>query len=286
MTGVLEEQWLSMYLQLVDFKNKNGHANVPARYEVFKSLGYWVRRQRLVYHGGKIDPLREKLLLLVGFNFRLSEFHDWDKMYDKLLDFKKQSGHVRVTQSCQHPQLHNWLIYQRKLYWKGKLQYSRVQKLKASGVDMRNKTINMWDEKYAQLARFKKEHGHLHVCKHFNADKQLINFVKGIRRRKDRISKTRKEQLDKIGFIWNPEKTVTVLLSKERSDNQWLQRFEELKGYKNKFGTCYILTTSKTHKSLANWISVQRNNITNLSPEKISLLNEIGFFTDQKKNNN
>lgn len=280
MTKVLERRWLAMFLELVDYKKKNGDTNVPARYSQNTALGYWVRRQRLVYAEGKIDPARKELLNLIGFRFRLIDIHDWDEMYEKLCNFKELHGHVNITESFHDSQLHNWLLYQRKQYWKGKLDGKKIQSLKALGVDMRNKTINRWEEKFELLVQFKREHGHLHVCTSYGANKELISFVKVLRRSQARMSETKKKLLEDLGFNWNPQNTVTTLLNQERANAQWFQRFNELKQYKQKFGTTYIRTTSNTHKSLAAWVSVQRNGISKMSKERISLLNEIGFFID------
>ncbi len=278
MNMLLESRWISTFLQLLSFKDKNGHTDIPAKYKQNKSLGYWVRRQRLIFHEKKIDPLREQLLKLAGFNFRLLEFHNWDTMYQKLMDFKKQFNHIRITESYEDTQLYNWLVYQRKLYWRGKLEFSKVEKLNNLGIDMKNKTINSWNDKYSRLVDFKKENGHLYVCQSFSSDKQLINFVKVVRRNKDKILEQRRKKLDKLGFIWNPGKELTILLNKKRGEEMWMRRYEELKIYKKQFKTCHILTTSKTHYSLANWISVQRNKVDRLSQKKIALLNEIDFF--------
>lgn len=280
MTNALERRWVAMFLELVDFKSKNGHADVPAKYSQNRSLGYWIRRQRLVYNEGKMDLCRESLLRLIGFNFRLMAFHDWDIMFNKLLEFKTQFGHANVTESYSDTQLQNWLVYQRKLYWKGKLHHSKIERLKSVGVEMRNKTLNRWEDMYEQLVQFKKEHGHLYVCSSFGAEKELINYVKVLRRSQDTIAKKRIEFLNDLGFIWNPQNTVTTILNRGRANEQWLNRYKELKNYLQQFGTCYIPTTSRTHKSLAAWVSVQRNKVSELSEDRISLLDEIGFFND------
>lgn len=248
MTKVLERRWVAMFLELVDFIKRNGHADVPARCSQNKSLGYWVRRQRLVFHENKMDLERESLLRLIGFNFRLMEIHDWEYMLNKLLNFKKQFGHVNITGSYNDTQLHNWIIYQRKVYWKGKLDYSKVEKLKSVGVEMRNKTLNRWEDMYEQLVKFKNENGHLYVCSSFGAEKELVNFVKVLRRTKDTMSKERKEKLNNLGFNWNPQQSVNAILNKERANEQWLIRYEELKEYKQQFGTSYIVSTSKNYK--------------------------------------
>lgn len=282
MTNVLEKRWVAMYQELLAFKIKNGHANVPINYNENKKLAYWVRRQRMAYQQGTINPAREELLSLIWFNFKLLEFHDWDDMYNKLQLFKKQFGHANPTENNSDIKLHNWLVYQRKLYWRGKLDYTKIEKLKAIGVEMRNKTLNRWEDKFAELKKFKNKNGHLHVCASFGADKELITFVKVLRRSKDTMPEERKKLLTDMGFDWNPAKTVTRLLNLERANNHWLKRYNELKQYKLEFGTSYIPTTSKTNKSLSKWISVQRNNIPNLSDERMALLNEIDFFEDNR----
>lgn len=280
--NLLESRWLLMLFHLIKYKEEHGNTDVPAKYKEHKSLGYWVRHQRMSYNQGKLDPLREQLLRQLEFNFRLLELHDWGIMFEKLAEFNNKYGHVRVTEGYYDVQLFNWLTYQRKLNWRGKLAATNVKKLTELGVDMHNKTINQWDNKFAQLVKFREKNGHLYVSKHFSSDDQLINFVKVIRRHKDKISDERRTKLNNLGFIWNPGKELTTFLNKKRADEAWLKRYEELKEYKEKFGTCRIVTTSSTHHSLANWISVIKNNADKLTPERLTLLKEIDFF---KENN-
>ncbi|TKG95148.1 hypothetical protein EYV94_10585 [Puteibacter caeruleilacunae] len=280
MTNTLEQRWISKYLLLVDFKRQHGHADVPARYKNLKTIGYWVRRQRLVHTKGKLDPGRESLLKLIGFNFRLLDMHDWNKMYAKLNDFKVKFGHAHITESCEDTQLHNWLVYQRKLYWKGKLEYSKIERLKNLGVDMRNKTLNYWENKYAELVEFKEEHGHLYVAGFYGANEQLLNFVKVQRRNQDTMSPERKRLLNDIGFIWDPKKTTSTRINKERGYQHWFTRFDELKAYKEEYGTSFVSTLSKTHSSLGKWIAAQKWKHKELSQEQIALLEEVDFFKD------
>ena len=96
-TNKLEKQWFDKFNLLLEFREKHGHVNVPARYEADKSLGYWVRRQRLVHHYGEIEPIREKLLKTVGFQFRLMAIHDWNEMYQKLVAYKNKFGNTKIS---------------------------------------------------------------------------------------------------------------------------------------------------------------------------------------------
>jgi hypothetical protein len=285
MKMVLENRWLSMFMNLVEFKEENGHTNVPAKYKKYKPLGNWIHRQRGVFQEGKLDPLRQHLLKLLGFNFRLMATHEWDEMFQKLVEFKKQFGHANIKESYSDSQLYYWLKYQRSLYWIGKLEARKLKKLKQLGVDMQNKTIDRWENKFAKLIKFKKKHRHLYVSTYFTSDKQLVTFVKVLRRQKENMPVEHRKALDELGFIWNPGKELTVLLNRKRGDEAWMKRFEELKTFKAQYGTCRVLTTSTTHHSLGNWVSVQRNSIENLTADKIKLLTSIGFFEDNKLQN-
>jgi hypothetical protein len=273
-----ENKWLGMFKALVEFEEEFDHSNVPVKYPKDKSLGSWVRRQRLVFHQGKLDLLRQRLLNLINFNYRLLEIHEWDYMIHKLIQFKNQFGHVHITEGHPDVKLYNWIIYQRKLYWKDKLDGDKLSELISMGVDMRNKTLNHWEIMFDKLISFKQEHGHLNVSNTFNKDDQLFNFVKGLRRGKGTISEERREKLDKIGFNWNPGKKVSTMLNKERANVTWLKRLDELKAFKAKYKTCRVLTNSTTHHSLGAWVSKQRNNLEKLNSEQIKMLKDIGFF--------
>lgn len=143
---------------------------------------------------------------------------------------------------------------------------------------MQNKTLNRWEIKFDRLLEFKNRNRHMHVCATYTSDDELISFVKVHRRSKSKITDERRKMLDDIGFIWEPGKELSAKLNKQRADEAWLKRFNELKIYKEQFVTSHILTTSKTHHSLASWVSEQRCNIEILTLDKIDLLNGIGFL--------
>lgn len=114
MDNALEARWLTRFLELLAFKKEYGHTNVPDGYEKNRSLAYWIQRQRHLHTIKKIDTLREELLKLAGFQFRILSHHDWEEMFEKLILFKEIYGHVHITEDCEDRQLHDWLVYQRK----------------------------------------------------------------------------------------------------------------------------------------------------------------------------
>jgi hypothetical protein len=48
-TTIVDEKWHIQYLKLVDFHKEHGHCIVPSFYDIDKSLGMWVGRQRQCY---------------------------------------------------------------------------------------------------------------------------------------------------------------------------------------------------------------------------------------------
>ena len=63
----LNNLWELRYAQLVEFKNQNGHCNVPYNYTEHRQLGTWVGNQRTNYKAGKLSPERQRLLETLGF---------------------------------------------------------------------------------------------------------------------------------------------------------------------------------------------------------------------------
>jgi len=284
MENLHEKKWLSSFLELVAFKDEHGHTNMPTKYERNISLGKWVITQRTLFRKGKIDPMREQLLKLAGFNFDVHKVQNWDEMFQKLTEYKKNYGHLKIPIHYSYTQLYNWLLYQRMLYWQGKLEASKLQQLIDLGVHMQKKNLNSWETNFARLVKFKKEHGHLYVCNTFTPDKHLLHFVMNLRQTRDTMLEKRRKKLDKIGFTWKPGKYVTLLLKRKRDEETWMRHFEELKSYKAKHGTCRILQRSKSQHTLARWASEQRTrrSIERLTPEKLILLREIGLFRKYK----
>lgn len=276
MDSAREKRWITMFNELRSFKLEHGHANVPAKYEKLPQLGYWCRLQRSVETNKGLDPMRKALLEYVGFSFRLMEMHDWETMFTELVQFKEAFGHLRITQGNAYTQLCDWLTYQRKLYWSGKLEASKLLRLKKLGVDMQNKTLNAWETKFEMLRAFKKQNGHLYVSLSFGASSQLLNFVKVIRRDAHKLSEEKRKLLNDIGFSWKSDGNTLKLIAQKKSDEAWMLRFEELKTYKYIHGHCRVPAKSMDYSTLGTWVSVQRNK--ELSKERRTLLESIGFF--------
>jgi hypothetical protein len=84
-------------------------------------------------------------------------------------------------------------------------------------------------------------------------------------------------------------KRPTISKTRDNVDNshdlRWSQRFEELQDFKTRHGHCVVPAKYAENQMLARWMSSQRTAYrslregkpTNITPERIQLLNEVGF---------
>ena len=128
-------RWEEMFQQLVEFKKEHGHTNVPQRSGKYAELGTWVRNQRAAKRYNRpIIAGRGKRLDEIGFVWRLVERDAWERMLERLIEFKKIHGHCNVPQKVGvNKRLGKWVNTQRTHFKRGKLKPDRVQQLKQVG---------------------------------------------------------------------------------------------------------------------------------------------------------
>jgi hypothetical protein len=130
------EKWNTRFVELVKYKKENGHCNCPQKNG---SLGFWIKRQRLLYRSNKLKAERYQKLVGIGFAFEdviALEFkgkldQQWQDMYQILLEHKEIKGHCfNVPKTLP---LGRWLRTQRWLYRNGKMKEDRAEKLLSIG---------------------------------------------------------------------------------------------------------------------------------------------------------
>ena len=69
----------------------------------------------------------------------------------------------------------------------------------------------------------------------------------------------------------------------KKIDPRWMERLKQLKAYYHEYGDCNVSQGYKDNPSLAIWVANQRSRYKRgrLTPEKIKLLNELGFDWDR-----
>ena len=143
-----EPIWETRFQELLEYKNKHGHCNVPYRR---RPLGLWVHKQRMFRKKKKIanerierlDRLgfwwgRDKSVVvaeLVGPDTNISTFDElWEVRFRQLVDYKKECGNCKVPLKYEkNAALGLWVDRQRATNRKKKLSKERYERLSQIG---------------------------------------------------------------------------------------------------------------------------------------------------------
>eukprot|EP00980_Cylindrotheca_fusiformis_P029668 scaffold23675_cov108-Cylindrotheca_fusiformis.AAC.6 len=117
-----DTKWNARFQELVAFKEKHDHCNVPQRYYPNLALSQWVKRQRYQYKcklEGKSSPItkgRIQKLNRIGFVWDAQEML-WRTRFEELTAYKEEHGDCEVP-SCysKRPKLPLWIKCQKRQY--------------------------------------------------------------------------------------------------------------------------------------------------------------------------
>ena len=270
-----KKEWLDHLEDLKKFKNKFEHCIVPQNHPENPTLAQWVGKQRQSYKNKTLK--KEYVHILNQMNFIWDPINaSWEEKYLQLCEFKKTNGHCYIPQCYpQHPSLLGWINKQREYYKKKSLNANRLIKLESIGF-IWDPTNTAWDEKYAALCKFKETNGHCNVPQDFPQDTSLAMWV-GTQRhlykhKNKRLTSTRINDLDEIGFNWNP------------TEEAWEKHFSALSRFKETNGNCNVPKNYPENQPLADWVQRQRSYFrkSKLSQTQIEKLNKIGFAWNSK----
>jgi hypothetical protein len=139
----------------------------------------------------------------------------WNKQYEKLVEFKRDNGHCCVPRTYQEDtSLGVWVVTQRHFHSKNTIRLDRQGLLDEIGFVWRVANSAQWNKQYEKLVAFKRKNGHCIVPKRNKEDASLGAWV-GTQRgnhAKNKIKPDRKVLLDEIGFVWKLG-TVAALAS-------------------------------------------------------------------------
>jgi hypothetical protein len=133
---VQPEQWGQMFKLLLQFKEREGHCQIPINHkEEGKNLGHWIAKQQYLYRANKLDPIRQERLE------EASVYWDpfvqrWESMFELLIQFKQREGHCQVPihHKEEGKNLGGWLVTQRKAKRRKTLKKDRLDQLEKVGV--------------------------------------------------------------------------------------------------------------------------------------------------------
>ena len=113
------QNWSIRYSDLVEYKRKYGHTNVPLSYSDTK-LAIWVRNQRhqfrhlLNRRRSTMTRDRYEKLCAIDFDFGTPSREAWDRRYQELISFKERHGHCNVPHLwSENLALSRWVTCQR-----------------------------------------------------------------------------------------------------------------------------------------------------------------------------
>jgi len=110
-------KWEARFNELLEYRARFGHCNVPYHFKEKQFLYSWVKRQRHQYkllHQGKgshLTPERIRSLESVGFSWD-SHAMAWEMNYEVLQKFVQQEGHCHIP--ARETRLFAWAKRQRR----------------------------------------------------------------------------------------------------------------------------------------------------------------------------
>lgn len=199
--------WKSFINSLIEYKNENNNCNIPSGHPLYKRC-LSIRKQ---YQNGILDKHKINELNSIGFGWDINIYNDnlWNRMFNKLLDFKEEFKHVNVPRSYKDKELATWVHTQRK--YKDTMPQERKEKLISVGFEFelaKKRNEEEWNEMLNKLLNFKAKFNHVNVSSRYE-DKKLANWVNSQRKsyKAGKLSDIRYSKLLEIGFKF-PEKSI------------------------------------------------------------------------------
>ena len=160
----------------------------------------------------------------------------------------------------------------------------------ASGDDIvliRNYQSERWSERFKELIQFCEKHGNCLVPHDWKENPALAQWVKRHRYqyklkklgKRSTLTQERQHALERLGFVWDSHKAI------------WEERLGELREFQQFHFHCNVPTIFPDNPPLSIWVKCQRrqyklflrNKGSNLTEERISKLNQLGFIWNPRK---
>ncbi len=201
-SGPSSADWEQMLSKVKEFKRLNGNFVFPHK----TALSAWAIDQRILRRTNQLDPAHERALNEIGFDWEPIN-NRWERMFKELLKFKKQHGHVNVSQkSREYPKLAAWVAKQRFDKKKNRpILATRAHRLDELGFTWAFSPPASWEQRFDELLAYRQQHGNCNVPQHWKENKQLGKWVNTQRTqlKRGKMEVGRKTKLDSIGFFWD-----------------------------------------------------------------------------------
>jgi len=216
----------------------------------------------------------------------------WVERYSQLEDYHTKYGDCLVPVIYpQNPSLASWVKEQREQY--KIFQQNKTSKNKAK-IELTGERIYMlekldfdwdpcqssWMDRFQELVQYHKTHGNINVPKGQGYSKlaewlvkQRAQYKRFKEQRPSNISHERIHMLEELGMEWGA------------FDSLWMTRYQGLVEYHRQQGHCHVPSNDAQNPELARWCDTQRKQWklfqqgkpSSLSPDRVQLLQQIGF---------
>jgi len=272
-SAIYDAQWQHYYDALKQFIQEHGHSRVPGHN---KQLTSWIENQRTAKKNKTLLPERESQLDELGFiwSFKNIKKNNWNKRYKQLQAFKKEYGHCFVPVKYKEDQsLGYWVAAQRKLEAMGQLAEEKKQKLDQldfiwshnTPTQLKSGYDAQWNLNFERLKIYRQVYGTCQVSLKINPVLQRWTRWQRKLFYEGKLSAERLAKLNEIGFPWSVQ------------EGYWMKMYQALVDFKSQFGHTRVPHQWAPNRQLAAWVYRMKLNQAALTPQKVELLNMIGF---------
>ena len=194
--------WDEMFGRLLLFRGTHGHCRVPLAYKD-KKLGKWVKHQRSFANKGNLLTFRKQRLDDIGFEWDLHET-DWAEGFRYLTMYKEREGDclAPVDHKENGFRLGGWIRTQRRNA--DTMSTSRRERLDELGFVWDPPHEAGWEEGVRYLKMYKEREGHCIVPRAHKENGFSLGQWVGKQRHRKTLPEARRQQLDELGFVWDP----------------------------------------------------------------------------------
>ena len=280
--SVRDLSWERNYAEAKRFYETHGHllVSITDKRTNGIALGRWIAQLRFYRKSGiqsaYMTPDRIAALDAIGMVWDVPD-HLWERNYLAATKYHSEHGHLDVPSDYVDDsgvRLGTWLCALRS--WKkgqnkrAELNEEQVASLDALGMNWAGRHNTAWETAYAEACKYRQSHGDLDVPSTYVSESgvRLGRWIRSQREAyKTTLSDSRKEKLDALGMIWQPE-------------NPWEAKFRLVEQYFRDHGHINMPTDYVVDGVwLRRWLSEQK---ARLSGKTTSRTNSAKKLTTQQ----
>ena len=297
-----ESRWEERIAQLAAFQKQYGHLHVTRHNETHRGLMHWRDNQRLRLKSGVMTAEQKARLDALGFEWEppglsaSKKDECWQKRLDAFIAYQERTGSAHVPATWKEdPGLAKWVLRMREHRNNGSLPSERKAQLDAAGFVWKSDLPHFrdgWEGRFAQLAAFKQQHGHLHVTRKNQTHAGLMHWRDNqrLRLKSGAMTADQKERLDALGFEWEPPGRPALhrpsaspnkehVKQPEDAISQWEWGFALLQDFHRQHGHARVPHHWPENAALERWARQQRfaRDHGSLHFDQQARLNALGF---------